>query len=513
MADKSRKRRGEEPEKKKGQPAPKQAKAAAEGVSEQDEEEDDNNSDGRGFLDGGDDDDDDDDDEDVDEEEIIEDDNDDDYDSEGGAAVVAAAGADKKKKQRETVQPEIKTFLPGDAIDEDDELVYDPSAYVVYLKEFMLEWPCLSFDVVRDNLGDNRTQFPMSIQLVAGTQAEKPADNRITIVKLSNINKVKHKENESDDDSDISDDDSEDGGGSTSVAKFSSRSIAHHAGINRVRVAPQEGCVVACCDDQGSIVMHDMSALQRQLDDSSHSKMPLQTKPLFQCSHRSEGFALDWSRVTPFRLVAGDVDGAVRIWDKHEGSTWKMSELSRSHDCSVEDLQWSPNEANVLASCSADQSIRIWDARKAKAAISLHAHDSDVNVISWNKIEQHLLVSGGDDGLFKVWDMRMFRSKAPEPIAKIKWHKGPITSVQWHHTDASVIGVAGADNQVTLWDLAVEADQETLESRKEADVPPQLLFIHQGQKEIKEIHWHPQIPGLMLSTAEAGFNVFRSISV
>jgi hypothetical protein len=39
-------------------------------------------------------------------------------------------------------------------------------------------------------------------------------------------------------------------------------------------------------------------------------------------------------------------------------------------------------------------------------------------------------------------------------------------------------------------------------------VPPQLLFLHQGQSDPKEVRFHPQIPGMLGSTAADGFHVW-----
>ncbi|KAM9887878.1 hypothetical protein OXX79_013309, partial [Metschnikowia pulcherrima] len=151
---------------------------------------------------------------------------------------------------------------------------------------------------------------------------------------------------------------------------------------------------------------------------------------------------------------------------------------------SIEDIQWSTGESTVFASAGCDGYVRIWDTRskKHKPVISVAASKTDVNVISWSDKINHLLASGHDDGSWGVWDLRNFGGKEqPAP---------------------SIIAVSSEDNTVTLWDLAVEADDEEIaQQRKEtqelSDIPPQLLFVH-WQRDVKDVRWHRQIPGCLV---------------
>ena len=98
------------------------------------------------------------------------------------------------------------------------------------------------------------------------------------------------------------------------------------------------------------------------------------------------------------------------------------------------------------------------------------------------------------------------------PVVSFRYHTSPITSLEWNPNDSSVLAVSAADDRLTIWDFAVESDDAVTTASSEDDVPAQLLFVHQGQKEIKELHWHSQLPGVIISTAMDTFNIFRTIS-
>ncbi|KAK0571191.1 hypothetical protein LWI29_012276 [Acer saccharum] len=287
--------------------------------------------------------------------------------------------------------------------------------------------------------------------------------------------------------------------------------------------------ICASWADTGHVQVWDFSSHLNALAESETEVNPgapsvFNQTPLMKFGgHKDEGYAIDWSPVTPGRLLTGDCKSCIHLWEPTSDSTWTVdANPFGGHSASVEDLQWSPTEADVFASCSVDGHIAIWDTRLGKSPItSFKAHNADVNVISWNRLASCMLASGSDDGTFSIHDLRLLKG-GDSVVAHFEYHKHPITSIEWSPHEGSTLAVSSADNQLTIWDLSLEKDEEEEAEFKAKtqeqvnapeDLPPQLLFVHQGQKDLKELHWHSQIPGMLVSTAADGFNILMPSNI
>jgi len=449
----------------------------------------------------------------------------------------------------ESVPPsKTRVYLPGlEKLKAGEVLEHDPSAYVM-LHRAEMNAPCLSFDILADDLGADRSDFPASCYVVCGTQSGgKKKEDKVMLLKMTNLTKTlkekKKKEKSGEDEeseSESEDESSDEEEEEDPVMK--SAMINQTGACNRIRsTVINSKRFAASWSELGKVFIYDLTkpwgALaggEAGLRDYNAQRLDARIKPCASFKgHLTEGFALDWSSLVPGKLISGDCKGGIHAWTPRPDAAdaWTVDQRPFvGHKDSVEDLQWSPTEATVFASASVDKTLRIWDTRANPASANMltvdEAHEADINVISWNKTEP-FIVSGGDDAMLKVWDLRKLQTKTPTPVATFKHHSSAITSVEWHPTDSSVFASSGADDQIVQWDLAVEKDDISASDANSASssssaemeensldqVPPQLLFIHMGQKEIKEIHWHPQIPGMMISTALDGINVFKTISV
>lgn len=90
----------------------------------------------------------------------------------------------------EAPQAPTQAFIPGRHVLSKDEILEpDQSAYEM-LHRMNVAWPCLSFDVLRDNFGDERRKYPATVYTVTGTQADQAKNNEVLVLKMSSLHKT-----------------------------------------------------------------------------------------------------------------------------------------------------------------------------------------------------------------------------------------------------------------------------------------------------------------------------------
>jgi ribosome assembly protein RRB1 len=86
--------------------------------------------------------------------------------------------------------PAPDIYIPGKyKLSKDEILEPDQSVYVA-LHSMSVNWPCLSFDILRDNFGDERSRFPTTSYAVAGTQADVAKNNEVLVLKMSQLHRT-----------------------------------------------------------------------------------------------------------------------------------------------------------------------------------------------------------------------------------------------------------------------------------------------------------------------------------
>lgn len=221
-----------------------------------------------------------------------------------------------------------RVWRPGiDQLEPGEELEFDPSAYDV-MHSFHADWPCLTFAIVPDSLGSGRTKGPFSSVIVTGTQASTASENKLLCMKVSKLARIKHDRDDDDmDDSDNSDDDMDED------PVMEHRGIKHDGAINRLCLMPQQPSICATWAETGKVHIWDLSSIYASVglgDDSvaavaARAKEPKEVKALFSFGgHMSEGFALDFSKVTAGRLATGDCDHKIYTWSASLDGRWAV---------------------------------------------------------------------------------------------------------------------------------------------------------------------------------------------
>ncbi|CAL1615058.1 unnamed protein product [Knipowitschia caucasica] len=167
-------------------------------------------------------------------------------------------------------------------------------------------------------------------------------------------------------------------------------------------------------EDSGKVMIWNMAPVLREDDEKNESvpKMLCQMDNHLACVN-----CVRWSN-NGLYLASGGDDKLVMVWKRAAfigpstvfGSSsklanveqWRCVTILRNHTGDVMDVAWSPHDV-WLASCSVDNTIVIWNARKFPEMVSvLRGHTGLVKGLTWDPVGKYV-ASQADDHSLKVW--------------------------------------------------------------------------------------------------------------
>lgn len=141
------------------------------------------------------------------------------------------------------------------------------------------------------------------------------------------------------------------------------------------------------------------------------------------------------------RLVSCSDDNTMFLWTP-QSTTSPVARLT-GHQGAIFHIQFSP-DGTMIASCSADKSVKLWNAMDGKFIITFRGHVAPVYHVSWS-LDSRMLVSGSRDSTLKLWSV-----KTKALVEDLSGHLDEVFSTDWS-PDGQRVATGSKDKTVKIW--------------------------------------------------------------
>ena len=164
--------------------------------------------------------------------------------------------------------------------------------------------------------------------------------------------------------------------------------------------------------------------------------------------HKNAILDLKWSR-DGRRLMTSSADLTVAVYDlESEMVERRFRQQHKSIICSLAYRGPLGSASEMLASCSDDGLVCLYDLRSCKVGDVKLQHKYPVVAVEFDRLNEHLLYTGGVDNDVLVWDMR----NSDEPVSRLLGHSDTITGLAVS-PDGTKLLSASVDNICKVWDI------------------------------------------------------------
>lgn len=151
-------------------------------------------------------------------------------------------------------------------------------------------------------------------------------------------------------------------------------------------------------------------------------------------------------------LASSSADKTVKLWDLNTSTCAKSYSHHTDKVCSI---AWNPKESTVLLSGGYDRTVVAADLRAPDAKVSRWGVESDVETVMWNPHDSNLFYVTTENGLIHYHDIRSAPSstEASKPVWKLQAHDQSISSFDVNPVIPGYFATGSTDKDVKLWNV------------------------------------------------------------
>jgi len=184
------------------------------------------------------------------------------------------------------------------------------------------------------------------------------------------------------------------------------------------------------------------------------------TNTISTTHHTDSVLALSSSRPHPHLLASASADKTVKLWDLH---TLTCAASYTHHTDKVCALSWHPTSSTVLLSGSYDRYLVAGDMRAPDSSPPRWKVDSDVEGLTWDVHSEHTFYVSTESGRLYSFDARRpipsttsGGEEAYGAIWTLQAHDKPLSCFSINPVVPGYIATASTDRSVKLWDAHAE---------------------------------------------------------
>ncbi|KAB2574042.1 hypothetical protein BFW01_g4633 [Lasiodiplodia theobromae] len=151
-------------------------------------------------------------------------------------------------------------------------------------------------------------------------------------------------------------------------------------------------------------------------------------------------------------LASSSADKTVKLWDLN---TTKCAKSYTYHTDKVCSLAWHPTETTVLLSGSYDRTVVAADMRAPDAKVPRWGVESDVEQVRWDPHDPNFFYVSTENGIIHYHDARLAPSDPSQtkPIWTLQAHDESISSFDINPVVPGFIATGSTDKEVKLWNV------------------------------------------------------------